>query len=65
MKDAVHIIMWIFIGAIVVLVITHAPGFATATSAVGGQVTNDAGLLAGYVPSGMSTNTMGGGKKAA
>ena len=47
MKEIVHIILWVFIGAIVVLVLTHAKGFATATSAVGGQVTNDAYLLSG------------------
>lgn len=47
MKDIVHVILWVFIGALVVLIITHAKGFATATSAVGGQVTNDAFLLSG------------------
>jgi hypothetical protein len=47
MKEVVHVILWIFVGAIVVLVLTHAAGFATATSAVGGQVTNDAFLLSG------------------
>jgi hypothetical protein len=50
MKDVVHIILWVFIGALVVLVVTHASGFATSVSAVGGQVTNDAALLAGYQP---------------
>jgi hypothetical protein len=50
LKDAVHLILWIFMGALVVLVVTHASGFATAVSAVGGQVTNDATLLAGYAP---------------
>jgi hypothetical protein len=39
--------MWLFIGALVVLVVTHASGFATAVSAVGGQVTNNAYLLTG------------------
>ena len=47
---AVHIILWIFLGSLCVLVITHAKGFATAVTAVGGQVTNDASLLAGYAP---------------
>jgi hypothetical protein len=46
-KDAVHFVMWLFIGALVVLVVTHAQGFATATNAVGGQLTNDAYLLSG------------------
>lgn len=47
MKDAVHFVMWLFIGALVVLVVTHASGFATAVNAVGGQLTNDAYLLSG------------------
>jgi hypothetical protein len=47
MKEIVHLIMWVFIGALCVLVLTHAKGFATATTAVGGQVTNDAYLLSG------------------
>lgn len=58
-----HVIMWVFIGALVVLIITHATGFATAVNAVGGQVTNDASLLAGYAPptSGKSASTNQGG----
>lgn len=47
MKDAVHFVMWLFVGALVVLVVTHASGFATAVNAVGGQLTNDAFLLSG------------------
>jgi len=43
----VHVVLWLFIGALVVLIVTHASGFATATTAVGGQVTNDAYLLSG------------------
>lgn len=50
MKDAIHVIMWLFIGALIVLVVTHADGFAKAVSAVGGQVNNSAALLAGYPP---------------
>jgi hypothetical protein len=46
----VHLVMWIFVGAIAVLVVTHAAGFSTAVTAVGGQVTNNASLLAGYAP---------------
>ena len=49
-EDGLHLVMWIFVGALVVLVVTHASGFATAVTAVGGQVTNDASLLAGYAP---------------
>jgi hypothetical protein len=63
-KDVTHIILWIFIGALVVLIVTHASGFSTATTAVGGQVTNDASLLAGYAPAGSTTN-QGGLSKAA
>lgn len=47
MEKIVHLIMWIFVGALVVLVVKYAQGFATAVNAVGGQVTNDANLLAG------------------
>lgn len=50
MDKITHLIMWIFVGALAVLVVTHASGFATAVNAVGGQVTNDASLLAGYAP---------------
>lgn len=50
MDKIVHLIMWIFIGALVVLIVTHASGFSTAVTAVGGQVTSDASLLAGYAP---------------
>jgi hypothetical protein len=58
-KDVVHLIMWVFIGALIVLVVTHASGFASAVNAVGGQVTDDASLLAGYAPSGTKTNQGG------
>ncbi len=50
MKDIVHLVMWVFIGALIVLVVTHATGFASAVGAVGGQVTNNAVLLAGGNP---------------
>lgn len=50
MKDVFALIMWVFVGALVVLVVTHASGFATAVNAVGGQVTNDATLLSGGTP---------------
>lgn len=46
-KDVVHFIMWLFVGAALVLVVTHASGFSTAVNAVGGQLTNDAYLLSG------------------
>ena len=47
MSQAVKIIGWLFIGAIVVLIVTHSQGFAQSVTAVGGQVTNDASLLTG------------------
>lgn len=50
MDKVVHLVLWVFVGALVVLVVTHAAGFSTAVNAVGGQVTNDASLLAGYAP---------------
>lgn len=50
MDKIVHLVMWVFVGALVVLVVTHATGFSSAVTAVGGQVTNDASLLAGYAP---------------
>lgn len=47
MDKIVHLIMWVFVGALCVLIVKNAPNFATAVNAVGGQVTNDASLLAG------------------
>lgn len=47
MNQIVHLIQWLFLGALVVLVVTHASGFASAVTAVGGQVTGDAKLLTG------------------
>lgn len=47
MGEAVKLIQWLFLGALLVLVVMHASNFATAVSAVGGQVTNDAKLLTG------------------
>ena len=48
MDKVIKIILWIFMGAILVLIVTHSVGFSQAVSSVGGQVTNDASLLAGY-----------------
>lgn len=61
--QAIHLIMWVFVGAIIVLIVTHASGFSQSVNAVGGQVTNDASLLAGYSPqvaasSGQSTTSL-------
>lgn len=53
--------MFIFIGALVVLVVTHASGFSTAVTAVGGQVDNTANILAG---TGAAGSGSGSTKKA-
>jgi hypothetical protein len=50
MDKIVHLILFVFAGALLVLVVKNATGFASAVTAVGGQVTNDAALLAGYPP---------------
>jgi hypothetical protein len=55
MDKIVSVILYIFAGALVVLIVKNAKGFATAVNAVGGQVTNDAALLAGYAPAGSKT----------
>lgn len=47
MADAVKLIQWLFLGALCVLVVTHAGGFASAVGAVGGQITGGAKLLTG------------------
>lgn len=47
MQTVVHLILFLFVGALLVLVVTHASGFASAVTAVGNQVTNDATLLTG------------------
>lgn len=54
MDKIVHLIMWVFVGALIVLIIKNATGFATAVSAVGGQITGDANLLAGNTTAGGS-----------
>lgn len=47
MDKIVHLILWLFVGALCVLIVKNAKGFATAVNAVGGQITNDAALLTG------------------
>lgn len=46
-KTATELILWFFMGCIVVLIVTHAPGFAQATTAVGGQVQGMGTILTG------------------
>ena len=47
MKNISELISWFFLGCLVVLVVTHAEGFATATTAVGGQIRGAGALLTG------------------
>lgn len=47
MTQVVKLIQWLFLGALVVLVVTHASGFASAVQAVGGEINKDAKLLTG------------------
>lgn len=47
MAQMVKLIQWLFLGALAVLVVTHASGFATAVQAVGGEVRGGAKLLTG------------------
>ncbi len=54
MKTGVHVVLWGMVILVLLLVVTHASGFAKATSAVGGQVTNDAYLLSGSASPGGS-----------
>lgn len=61
MREITHFVLWLFVGALLVLVVTHAQGFATATTAVGGQLTNDAFLLSG----GAGQNAPGSWRRAA
>jgi hypothetical protein len=47
MDRGIKIVMFIFVGALIVLILTHARGFATAVTAVGGQVAGFASGLSG------------------
>lgn len=38
MDKAIKVLLWFFVGSLVVLVVTHAPGFAQAVQSVGGEV---------------------------
>lgn len=38
MKNVMEIVLWFFLGCMLVLIVTHAPGFAQAVTAVGGEV---------------------------
>lgn len=42
MKNVMEIVLWFFLGCMLVLIVTHAPGFAQAVSAVG-STTNSLG----------------------
>lgn len=47
MHDAMRFVQWFFVGCLCVLIILHAANFATAVTAVGGQVTGAGKLLTG------------------
>lgn len=49
------IVTYIFITIVFVMVATHASGFATAVTAVGGQATNETSLLTGAASATKST----------
>lgn len=68
MDKVVKVLLFVFMGAIFVLIITHASGFSSAVTAVGGQVSNIGSGLSGTgfgngtaAPSSSTTTT----KKAA
>jgi hypothetical protein len=44
---AKEVILWFFLGCMLVLIVMHAPGFAQATAAVGGQVDSMGNILTG------------------
>lgn len=52
MHNATRVILWLLVAAAFVLIITHAAGFSTAVTAVGGQVSN---LGAGFSGQGFPT----------
>lgn len=47
MKYVSEWVMWLFVGALAVLVVKNPKGFASATTAVGGQVNKAATTLTG------------------
>jgi len=47
MKYGAEIVMWFFLGCMLVLVVTHAPGFAAAVTAVGTEGNSMSTSLAG------------------
>lgn len=51
MKNVMEIVMWFFLGCMLVLIVTHAPGFAQAVTAVGTQ-----GNAAGTILTGANVN---------
>jgi hypothetical protein len=45
--DTLDIVTMIILAALIVLIVTHASGFATALSSIGGFVTQETSILAG------------------
>lgn len=66
-KDTiVKVVLFVFMGALFVLILTHAAGFSTAVTAVGGQVSNfSAGLSGSGWPGTSGTATAQGQGTAA
>lgn len=50
-----EVIFWLIAGALVVLVVTHAPGFSRAVSTVGDQSNKILGTLSGQGQTGGTT----------
>ena len=46
-RMVMDIALWIVLGSALVLIVTHASGFATAVSAIGGFATGESKILAG------------------
>jgi hypothetical protein len=65
MQSAVKVLMFIFIGALVVLIITHAKGSSSVFTTIGGQVDNTANILAGTgaAGSGSGSTKLAGGSR--
>jgi hypothetical protein len=50
MHTAVHLILWLFVGALIVLIVKNASSFAAAVTAVDTPVLQGAQLLSGGSP---------------
>lgn len=48
MHVVIEVTLWFFLGSILVLIVTHAPGFAEFVGGVGTPITDLGKILAGY-----------------